>query len=1003
MQNTGEQMSKIRLTVLNAFVVCMVVAALVVPVLAGQDRDARDDRDDRESGNRHVPTHDVSPAATPAPQQTTVPPPVTTAGTTPSPATTAPVPATVTPVHTVPPTAPATPASTPGSISLTGAQVATVTSSRITSGAMIHHADYTDVQGNVWGGIPLWYLLGFADDTIGSPAGSHGSATFNDTAAAAGYTVTVTGRGGNSASFPGRTVARNESYIIATTLNGVSLAASDPAAPYRLTGAGVTVAESIDGVIAISLVFGPASPGPVPTPTNLPEPPNGTPSVTPTAVPTGTPAITPALPADAATTLALSGAVSRTITQTYFATGVSAGHHAAWNDSQGNAWDGMPLWYLAGMVDDGIQHGPGAFSDTLASAGYTITVTGRDGTKVTLDSRNVSRSPAYIVANRKNGIPIPYTDPSAPFALVGSGAGIGSGVQGIAAISVTSAPGSPVTIVPTPTQPVTTVPTASPTTVVPASTDIRLSGAQSVTITPAYFARGASIHAGTYTDSQGIAWGGVPLWYLAGFADDTTGSASGHGSGAFNDGLADTGYTITVSGSSGSVTLDSKMVKRSSGYLIANTKGGSPCAYTLVGSGAGIGSGVQGVSGISLNLGGLTPTPTPTVSPTITSNQTAVSTWNISVEGKMDKVVTRSWFEGGVAAGHAGTWQDTDQKTWRGIPLWYFAGLSDDSMQHGSGAFSDAAAADGYTITVYGKDGKNVELDSGEVARSDSYLVANWLNGAPIPVSDEHAPVALVGEGIGSSQVIGGVERIVLSFKDTSGTNATTTDKGTADGDPGRKTPDGDSSGSSSGSKDDSDGFTVPTLIPTFTFRIAFTPFPELLIQYGHPALNGAAASTGITTGENTTDDDARSPAGTDTLDLSGAINDSVTVRKIQDGIVYGHAAEYTDAEGNTWAGMPLWFFAGWVDDGNAHSAGAFNDDIARAGYNITVTGSNGETVIAGMDAMRSDGFLIATTKNGERLTAESDGPLMLVGNSVPPEYQVNAVSRIALDLPATG
>jgi len=52
---------------------------------------------------------------------------------------------------------------------------------------------------------------------------------------------------------------------------------------------------------------------------------------------------------------------------------------------------------------------------------------------------------------------------------------------------------------------------------------------------------------------------------------------------------------------------------------------------------------------------------------------------------------------------------------------------------------------------------------------------------------------------------------------------------------------------------------------------------------------------------------------------------------------------------------------------------------------------------------MRSDGFLIATTKNGERLTADTGGPLMLVGNSVPPEYRVTGVSAITLDLPHAG
>ena len=52
---------------------------------------------------------------------------------------------------------------------------------------------------------------------------------------------------------------------------------------------------------------------------------------------------------------------------------------------------------------------------------------------------------------------------------------------------------------------------------------------------------------------------------------------------------------------------------------------------------------------------------------------------------------------------------------------------------------------------------------------------------------------------------------------------------------------------------------------------------------------------------------------------------------------------------------------------------------------------------------MRSNGYLIATTKNGNRLTADNGGPLMLVGNNIPADYQVTGVSAIALDLPQSG
>ena len=81
------------------------------------------------------------------------------------------------------------------------------------------------------------------------------------------------------------------------------------------------------------------------------------------------------------------------------------------------------------MADDSIQHGSGAFNDSLAASGYPIVVTDRDGASLTLDSKLVARSGAYLVANTKNGMAIPATDAAAPLVLVGNGAGIGKGVQ----------------------------------------------------------------------------------------------------------------------------------------------------------------------------------------------------------------------------------------------------------------------------------------------------------------------------------------------------------------------------------------------------------------------------------------------------------------------------------------------------------------------------------------------------------------------------------------------
>jgi len=82
-------------------------------------------------------------------------------------------------------------------------------------------------------------------------------------------------------------------------------------------------------------------------------------------------------------------------------------HGASWTDDQGQVWSGVPLWLLAGSVDDAIQHEGPAFNDDLASAGYTITVTAADGYATEFDSATVARNPDILVAHLVDGQPLP--------------------------------------------------------------------------------------------------------------------------------------------------------------------------------------------------------------------------------------------------------------------------------------------------------------------------------------------------------------------------------------------------------------------------------------------------------------------------------------------------------------------------------------------------------------------------------------------------------------------
>jgi len=75
-----------------------------------------------------------------------------------------------------------------------------------------------------------------------------------------------------------------------------------------------------------------------------------------------------------------------------------------------------------------------------------------------------------------------------------------------------------------------------------------------------------SCHGTSWVDTNGQNWVGIPLWLLVGQVDDT----NTHLDGAFNDALADAGYTVDVVSSNGTtITLDSATIKRNDSLIIA--------------------------------------------------------------------------------------------------------------------------------------------------------------------------------------------------------------------------------------------------------------------------------------------------------------------------------------------------------------------------------------------------------------------------------------------------
>ncbi|MEW5872298.1 MAG: molybdopterin-dependent oxidoreductase [Chloroflexota bacterium] len=116
--------------------------------------------------------------------------------------------------------------------------------------------------------------------------------------------------------------------------------------------------------------------------------------------------------------LKLDGAIQAEIDRATFESCGAPGCHAVtWTDDKAQEWTGIPLYLLAGWIDDEIKHEGPAFNDAVADAGYILKIVADDGYSVELDSQLVKRNKDILVGYLVNGNPLPDTD--YPLRLVG--------------------------------------------------------------------------------------------------------------------------------------------------------------------------------------------------------------------------------------------------------------------------------------------------------------------------------------------------------------------------------------------------------------------------------------------------------------------------------------------------------------------------------------------------------------------------------------------------------
>jgi hypothetical protein len=113
---------------------------------------------------------------------------------------------------------------------------------------------------------------------------------------------------------------------------------------------------------------------------------------------------------------------------------------------------------------------------------------------------------------------------------------------------------------------------------------------------------------------------------------------------------------------------------------------------------------------------------------------------------------------------HAASWSfenDTGTHTYTGVALWMLVSAVDGADGPDTEyLFNDLLAFAGYTVRVTAADGYNKTFTSMQVARNDTIIVANKLDGEPLP--DDEWPLKIVGDWLSGKLKVSQIVNISL-------------------------------------------------------------------------------------------------------------------------------------------------------------------------------------------------------------------------------------------------
>lgn len=497
---------------------------------------------------------------------------------------------------------------------------------------------------------------------------------------------------------------------------------------------------------------------------------------------------------------------------------------------------------------------------------------------------------------------------------------------------------------------------------------ISLTGAISDEINQTFFEESASCHKGSFTDEDGNEYTGIPLWRLLGWVDDEV----SHGSEGFNDAAFESGYVVVVKAGDGySREFSTKDLTTSDEIIIANNMNGEPLAadgekpsYPLKLVGPTITGGNSVGNIVEIELIGL-----PVFSEKSGSDSTEQSEQKeipqihivkYETDGKTiinETTVDYQWMEDNLEViGDGKTTYKYEGITNNPEDLW-------NSNQSFSNGFKIESAVKGTLLRdlvnlVGGMEpGTLVKLVASDGYETKLGYPSVYPNPAALDLAGD--PFLAFAKG----------DKVVPDFKEgyqlffTGG---------------------------------DDQVFSNWDMHETMDSN-HWHYYWESGVQY--PSAGGLAAKY-IETIEVYSEPESEwglildgTQIGGVKTDISSGYFDSALVCQFGS----NHVATYTDSDGKTWKGMPLWFLCGFVDDADQHSNNAYNESLADSGYQIVITGTDGTSItLESADVKRSGDYILASIRD-DILIPKDDAswPLVLTGSGV--SDPVMAVEKIEL------